>query len=74
MDVLPHQVGQRLVDQFLGGDPRQAPERRGHHNDREMPAAGLGAEVIGVTGAVIHDLDMVCLQPEEERVFDSPDS
>ena len=74
VDVFGHQLGQRLVDQLLGGDPRQAPERLGHHNDREMSSAVLGAEVIGVAGAVIHDLDMDCLQSVDENVLDGPDS
>jgi hypothetical protein len=39
-----------------------------------VPAAVLGAEVIRVAGAVIHDLDMDCLQPVDERVLDGPDS
>jgi hypothetical protein len=38
MDAVPHELGDRLIDHAVPGDPVETPKAFGHHADTKVPA------------------------------------
>ena len=58
VDVARHELAESLIDETLGGDPGDSLEARWNHQDPEVTAPALGAEMARVEGAVILDFDV----------------
>lgn len=70
MDVVSHQISQRLIDNPLGCDPCQPTKPIRDHKNLEVSASALGAGMAFVEGALVDDFDMLRLQLVAEDVLD----